>query len=70
MTGGVNFARRGTPLYPPNERARMNRKDTAVTFYVIGLLSGLIVAFASCSTDAPGADPPPQPTQVSPRHYR
>lgn len=48
----------------------MTRKDTAVTFYVIGLLSGLIVAFASCSTDAPGADPPPQPTQVSPRHYR
>lgn len=45
----------------------MTKKDTAVTFYVIGLLSGLIVAFASCSADTPGTPPPPQQTQDQPR---
>lgn len=29
----------------------MQTKETAVTFYVFGLLTGMIVAFASCSTD-------------------
>ena len=48
----------------------MTRKDTAVTFYVIGLLSGLIVAFASCSADTTNAPPPQQPTQQSRHHYR
>lgn len=28
----------------------MRTKDTAVVFYVFGLLTGMIVAFASCST--------------------
>lgn len=31
----------------------MTTKDTAVTFYVLGLVSGMIVAFASCSADTP-----------------
>lgn len=31
----------------------MKTKETAVTFYVFGLLTGMIVAFASCSTDHP-----------------
>ena len=49
----------------------MTKKDTAVTFYVIGLLTGLIVAFASCSAHTPGTTPPPaQPAQVTPSHYR
>lgn len=33
----------------------MTVKDAAVTFYVLGLVSGMIVAFASCSADQPGA---------------
>lgn len=31
----------------------MTTHDTAVTFYVLGLVSGMIVAFASCSSDPP-----------------
>lgn len=31
----------------------MKTKETAVTFYVLGLLTGMIVAFSSCSTDQP-----------------
>lgn len=31
----------------------MQTKETAVTFYVLGLLTGMIVAFASCSADHP-----------------
>ena len=39
----------------------MTMKDTAVTAYVLGLVTGMIVAFASCSA-APtsGYQPPPQ----------
>lgn len=29
----------------------MKTKETAVIFYVFGLLTGMIVAFASCSAD-------------------
>lgn len=31
----------------------MKTKETAVTFYVLGLLTGMIVAFASCSAERP-----------------
>lgn len=31
----------------------MKTKETAVTFYVLGLLTGMILAFASCSADHP-----------------
>lgn len=41
----------------------MHTKETAVTFYVLGLLSGMIVAFASCSVDQPaGYDQQPTPS--------
>jgi hypothetical protein len=29
-----------------------NRKEIAVLFYVAGLLSGMVVAFAACTRDA------------------
>ena len=31
----------------------MKTKETAVTCYVLGLLTGMILAFASCSMDQP-----------------
>jgi hypothetical protein len=31
----------------------MKTKETAVTFYVLGLMTGMILAFASCSMDQP-----------------
>ena len=31
----------------------MRTKETAVTCYVLGLLTGMILAFASCSMDQP-----------------
>lgn len=42
----------------------MTVKDTAVTAYVLGLVTGMIVAFASCSTAPP--DTYRQPTQQTP----
>ena len=31
----------------------MEKKDTAVTFFLLGLVCGMIVAFASCSAVTP-----------------
>ncbi len=31
----------------------MKTKETAVTFYVLGLLTGMVLTFASCSMDQP-----------------
>lgn len=44
----------------------MTVKDTAVTAFVLGLVTGMIVAFASCSTSAPdpGQPPPASPAQT------
>ncbi len=39
----------------------MTAKDTAVMFYVLGLLTGIIVAFASCAADNSGGSSPAPP---------
>ena len=45
----------------------MGKRDVAVTFYLMGLVSGMIVAFASCSTDDPAKYNKPASEQVLPR---
>jgi hypothetical protein len=44
----------------------MKTKETAATFYVLGLLTGMILAFASCSMDQPISYEQQTPT----RQYR
>lgn len=47
----------------------MTVKDTAVTFFVLGLVLGMVLAFASCSPGHPDQPPTPQQTQpLSQRH--
>jgi hypothetical protein len=45
----------------------MGKRDTAVTFYLLGLFSGMILAFASCTVDGPDRydEQRTEPTQTS-----
>ena len=45
----------------------MTHKNTAASFFVLGLLVGMIVAFASCSRDEPEVLPPPSPIHYAMR---
>ena len=53
----------------PGQSTMMQTKEAAVTFYVFGLLTGMIVAFASCSADR-SAGYEQQPTQTSSAQVR
>ncbi len=46
---------------------QMTVKDSAVLFFVIGMLTGMIVAFASCSVDHSDGYPPARTQSSTPR---
>lgn len=48
----------------------MEKRETAVTFFLLGLVCGMIVAFASCSTDQPDKYNQQQTTTTTQRPVR
>lgn len=45
----------------------MTVKDSAVLFFIIGMLTGMIVAFGSCSVDHSDGYPPARSQTTAPR---